>query len=57
MDHFDANLSFSKEDMQLLNELGQNVIRLGIITKTNIYQGDNNNVHTYNFFKMRISPN
>lgn len=31
MDHFDANLSFSKEDMELLNELGQNVIRLGML--------------------------
>ena len=30
-DHFDANLSFSNEDMLLLNELGQNVIRLGVM--------------------------
>ena len=30
LDHFDANLSFCEEDMQLLNELGQNVIRLGV---------------------------
>lgn len=29
-DKFDANLSFVEEDMQLLNSLGQNVIRLGV---------------------------
>lgn len=30
-DHFDANLSFSEQDLQLLNELGQNLIRLGVM--------------------------
>eukprot|EP01084_Bolivina_argentea_P286859 492156_1 len=30
-DHFDANLSFSIEDMELLNSLGQNAIRLGVM--------------------------
>ena len=30
-DHFDSNLSFSAEDMELLNSLGQNVIRLGVM--------------------------
>eukprot|EP01083_Nonionella_stella_P071620 192504_1 len=28
---FDANTSFAKEDMQLLQDLGQNVIRLGVM--------------------------
>ncbi len=28
--HFDANLSFVAEDMELLQSLGQNVIRLGV---------------------------
>ncbi|KAL0487854.1 endoglycoceramidase EGCSE [Acrasis kona] len=30
LDHFDSNLSFSREDMELLNDMGMNIIRLGI---------------------------
>ena len=30
-DHFDSNLSFSTEDMQLFHSLGLNVIRLGVM--------------------------
>jgi len=30
-DRFDSNLSFTTEDMRLLNELGQNIIRLGVM--------------------------
>ena len=29
-DHFDANLSFSIQDMELLNSMGLNIIRLGV---------------------------
>eukprot|EP01084_Bolivina_argentea_P073851 133991_1 len=30
-DHFDSNLSYSEQDMQFLNSLGLNVIRLGVM--------------------------
>ena len=30
-DIFNANISYSKQDMQLLNSLGQNIIRLGVM--------------------------
>jgi endoglycosylceramidase len=31
VDHFDSNLSYSIEDMELLNSLGVNVVRLGVM--------------------------